>query len=1019
MKNRQKGRILGFLAACFFLTAAASCLYAGGKKDKALSDADDLIRRKEYNAALEILSAYSKENPDNFEEAQRRIRQIYRIRGEFNSVAGELLDMVADGSIDNAEKVLELTNRLRELESSSNPQLAAFITRIRDLAQFAYNRSRLDRILVEGRDLIDRGNFAQALVVYAGGMDLYQDDFFNSGYGSVIEEGVFREIENVNRVIRDFPSAAQSLGALASSFTVALEREEPFSRLDAAYAGLDPAVERFTVMEGDLFRTAAFFDLILAQLQQQDSSIGDRSFLSFAMRLIRGRSDQGVPEGMLGAIEGFWNSSVGAAESAAGRLAESVYSRALDAAFGRDYTAARSDFESAGGYAEYPLGFIEKRFLFKEAGNLPRVEIFDRAVPEESAGSFLKYESMSQAINYLISGSELGDRYDGIADDSGDSVDRWRAGTDTAEDAMDREQGYRDNYEVLLDDIESLLDEVNQRAAELEDYRNRLEDRQDADILRYINNAQTLVGGIHGMVLAVVQDSAIRYYTIANGEFEKNLDARRDEFAEGNQLIEGISRVTENDNTVVDHFPMEGLAGLTGMLEAITGNSLEGSALLSRYEGERGEIAADNRISDLQGSARAMVDELASLGTRGQGLAAAARNQVAQAEAYRIDGDRLYREAEAALAQQNFDRARDRLQLTAERYNNSLGIQESSSLRDEWDTRLVVLGQEINRLENEVVVREVRNMVTNAQETYFAGNFERAEDLLVRAQNRWHVTNIEDNEEVLYWLGVIRGALSLRSGRIISPTAPLYPEMSQLLSEAKRNYDEGVRYITAGQRTLGLAKFGDARQKTQEVKLMFPVNQEAGMLELRMDQLTDLPAFNASFDRRVQEARAGTRRRSVEAFADLQNLAEINPRYTNMTAILGEAEIDMGYRLPPPNPRDLARSAELTQAARQVLDGNIRAQYEVALRQVTEAITLNPNNAAAAGIKDRLQILMGGNTEIVMDSNTRQEYDRALREFTQRNYLVANAIVQQILQNPRNRNIPQIIELQRRIQSLL
>jgi hypothetical protein len=127
----------------------------------------------------------------------------------------------------------------------------------------------------------------------------------------------------------------------------------------------------------------------------------------------------------------------------------------------------------------------------------------------------------------------------------------------------------------------------------------------------------------------------------------------------------------------------------------------------------------------------------------------------------------------------------------------------------------------------------------------------------------------------------------------------------------------------------------------------------------------------------------------------------------------------MGYRPPPPNPRDIARSAELTRAAQQVLDGNIRAQYEVALRQVTEAITLNPNNNSASTIKDRLQILIGGDSEVVMDSNTRQEYERALREFTQRNYLVANAIVQQLLQNPRNRNIPQIIELQRRIQPLL
>jgi hypothetical protein len=998
--------------------AAVFPVHAGGKQDTALSRADELIKQKEYDEALKILSDFSRQNPERFGEAQQRIRQIYEIRGEFNSVADELLNIVAESS-DDAEKILELSNRLRNLESNSNTQIAAFITRIRDLAQFTYNRKRLDSILVEGRNLVDQGNYAQALVVYAGGMDIYQDEFYAAGYGSLVEEQVSMGIESVNRVVRDFPEAAQDLGSPVQDFIAALERGETSSALDARYADLGPAMERIAGMEGDLFRTAENFGNILAEFQRQDSSIGDRNFLSFASWLIRGRLGQDVPEGMLGAIEGFWNSSVGVAESAAGQLFERAYASALASAFSGDYTTARAGFENAGTYAKFPLALVEKRLAFKEAGNPPTVELFDRTVPEESAGLFLKYESMSQAINYLVSGSGLGNRYKEAAGIPADPVGQWRAGSLSAENALLREQEYRDSFSALLNDIDSLLGEVNQEAAELRDYGNSLENLQEMpDILAYINNARSLAGSIRGLVLSAERDAAARYYTIANGEFGKSLAERKDQFAGGNQLIAGITRV-ENNNTVVDHFPMEGLAELTGMVDMIAADTREGSALLARYGGERGEILSDSRIGALQGELQAMLNELASLRTRGQALAATARSQVAQAEAYRLDGDRLYREAQTGLAQQNFETARDRLQRATERYNSSLDIQESSSLRGEWDTRLVSLGQEINRIENEIVVRDVRNMVTRARDTYFSGNFEQAEDLLTRAQNRWHVTNIGDNEEVLYWLNIIRGALSLRSGRVIAPTAPLYPEMSQLLSEAKKNYDEGVRHINAGQRTQGLAKFSEAREKTQKVKLMFPVNQEAGMLELRMDQLTDLSAFNASFDRRVQEARAGTKRRSAESFADLQNLAEINPRYPNMAAIIVEAEIDMGYRLPPPNPRDLARSAELTRAAQQVLDGNIRAQYEVALRQVTEAITLNPGNSAAGSIKDRLQILIGGDSEVVMDSNTRQEYDRALREFTQRNYLVANAIVQQLLQNPRNKNIPQIIELQRRIQPLL
>jgi hypothetical protein len=266
---------------------------------------------------------------------------------------------------------------------------------------------------------------------------------------------------------------------------------------------------------------------------------------------------------------------------------------------------------------------------------------------------------------------------------------------------------------------------------------------------------------------------------------------------------------------------------------------------------------------------------------------------------------------------------------------------------------------------------------------------------------------------------MVRGALSLRSGRVILPTAPLYPEMSQLLSAATRDYEEGVRYINTGSRSSGLAKFGDARRKTREVKLMFPVNQEAGMLELRMDQVTDPGVFIASFDQRMRDAIAGTKRRSIESFAELQNLAEINPGYPGIAAILVQAEIDMGRRPPPLNPRDLARSRDLAASARRILDGNITTQFEVALAQVNEALTLNPNNTDAMPVKDRLLTRMSAPGAIVLNSQDETEYQRAVRELQQGNNLVALSIVERLLQNPQNRNITKVLDLQRRIQSIL
>jgi tetratricopeptide (TPR) repeat protein len=331
---------------------------------------------------------------------------------------------------------------------------------------------------------------------------------------------------------------------------------------------------------------------------------------------------------------------------------------------------------------------------------------------------------------------------------------------------------------------------------------------------------------------------------------------------------------------------------------------------------------------------------------------------------------------------------------------------------------MLALGQEISQRENEIVVREVREMVNRARSEYFAGNFEGAEDLLVRGQNRWQVTNVEENTELSYWLSMVRGALSLRSGRVIPVTAPLFVEMGQLLSEAHKSYEEGVSLIRLNRRMEGISRFSAARQKTQEVKLIFPVNQDAGMLELRMDQVADPDTFNASFQRRLNEAIAGTKRRSAESFADLQNLAELNPRYPGIAAALSQAEIDMGYRTAPLDPQTVRRSDELTRAAQAIVDANARQQFEAALRQVNEALTLNPNNTQAMTLKDRVQTQMGAGNA-VLSSAAEGEYQRAVRELQQGNTLVAMSIVEQLMQNSQNRNSTRILELQRRIQSVL
>jgi tetratricopeptide (TPR) repeat protein len=635
--------------------------------------------------------------------------------------------------------------------------------------------------------------------------------------------------------------------------------------------------------------------------------------------------------------------------------------------------------------------------------------LFDNYLLLNDIPAYIKLKSLDEAGIITKRAAALAGQSDILSVIDRSSLTKWQEGTINIATALNIEQQTKNS----ITGISRAMEEVIKDARVTDSITSNFYDTG------YIKNTLNIIENYYSDILAEERESAYRYYTIANNDLGNSLSARREELERGRTLLNGLSRQREDGASVIEYFPTEAFNTLTTMLSVISGDLERGSSLLADYSRETASIITVDPVLSMFNTSRETINELNNIRTQGTAIVNTARSRMALAETYRQEGERLFREAQTAFQRQNFDTARERIQRASERYNNSLEIQESAALRQQWDNQLLELGQAIVNAENEMIIAEVRNLVNNARVTYFAGNFQQAENNLIRARNRWRLTNPEENDEVLYWLGIVRGAMSARSGRIIPPTAPLYPEMSQLLNEARRSYEEGTRLINAGSRSQGLTKFDEARQLTREVRLIFPVNQEAGILELRIEQFTDPAGFNATFEQRLRTAINGTRQRSMEAFADLQNLAEINPRYPRIAAILTQAEIDMGYRPPPPNPQDLTRSRELTASASRILEENITTLYEVALTQINEAITLNPENTDAARIKDRLLNRMSVPGAIVLTSQDEEEYQRAVRELQSGNNLVALAVVERLMQNPRNRNITKLIELQRRIQSVL
>ncbi|MDR2942929.1 MAG: hypothetical protein LBV17_10095 [Treponema sp.] len=1005
MSNFARISAIFYFTACFCLFAEP--LFGAGMYDPDLVKADKLIKEKKHDEAMRILADYIRRNPDNFDNAQKRLRKIYKAREDFENSADELINTLLNDP-ENSEKIYSLSAQLKSSENETNALLTSFISRTHEISQFNAFKNRLRNIMETGRAQLDRGECSAAMQTYASGMNLMRDEFFAAGYGNTVENNVRRETERINSVVSAFNQVSTNMGNSASE----LARTINYGTLNTATEitnRFTPIIDRFIAQKQELYTAVKTFDSILNELRKSDPEMADRNHLSFLLMLINGRQGEPIQEGMLGAFETYWKNSINPVLNAITQNAVTANSTGLTAVNAGQYSNAVTALQRTGNYVNLSPLFFQKRRALNQSGNAQNVEISGNVITKDDIPVFITLRALNESSNHLIQAVNIAMRINTLANSGNSSFTLWKEGKADTVTSINSVLQARNSTAGIKSEIDAVITSAMRTDNSLKNYHTT----------PYLASAANAIEKISAEISVLERQSAYNYYTVIDTELKRSLTARNSEMEKGRNFLNGQTRKRADGSTVTELFPAEALETLTSMLSALSTDIERGNYAVTYYKNEPKPIQADGEISALLTGCEKSVRELNALRSQAVSLRTTANSRTTQAEAFRQEGERLFKEAQTAYKSQNFDTARDRLQKAAERFNSSLEVQESSSLRQSWDTQLFNLGQSINSAENEMIITEVRNLVNSARAVYFEGNFQQAEDRLVRARSRWRTTNPDENEEIIYWLGIVRGAMSARSGRTISPTAPLYPEMSQLLSKARMNYEEGVRLINAGNRTAGLAKFNEARQQTREVKLIFPVNQDAGILELRMEQYIDPSAFNASFEQRMKTAISGTKQRSIESFAELQNLAEINPKYPGLRGILTQAEIDMGYRPPPPDPRALARSRELSAAASKIVEANNTTLFEVALTQVNEAIALNPENAEAMRVKDRLLNRMSVPGAIVLSSEDELEYQRAVKELQAGNNLVAFAVVQKLMQNPRNRNITKLIELQRRIQSVL
>jgi hypothetical protein len=1016
LRLRKKDIIL-LLAFLCSLFSTLSPLFAKGKKDDVFKDADRLIAEKNYDEAISHLVRIARNDPNLFDKVQGRFQNIMRLSNRYTDIATQLLNLI-ERDPDNTARIFELSEALDTLGEARTEEAQQFILQIQQVARYSVFRNQLENILVNGRLLIDEGDYAGAYNLYLSGFSLYRNVFNASDYQADVKASMNATQDSIVRTEALVSQQAQRIRPLAAEFT-ALPKESDDSytqflavaqavdRIRGELNGLIEIQERVYDARDDYRRYSAI-----------ENSGEAGYYISFGNLLINGRADQDIQEGLLGVTAALWQSATKPLEEITNNAVDGVLGDIFKSIDIHDYTRIGRLIAETTTALRGARDISTLAGLFSARDDSEAHTVFGRSVKSTEVSFFAVTESLNLILPLLAQGSTYAKNCD-IANNemlASTTIADYQTGRIGAAAAIQKETDIRNSLARLETDIEYLGSMFEARGNEIAVLSPLYDGASHAEA--FFRDGLEFARSIGSNLSNIKVASAVRQYSVENDDYASPYSARKTEFDFCQTLSDGVPRRLDNGEIYISKDPFRVAAGLDTLTAALTSDIGRGRTLLARYDAENADIIGTNGLAPLRSQVENQLALYETLYTESTALTAAARRSVAEAEALRNDGAQLYQTAIRTLAQSNPDQADVYLARSGIQYDASLSVQDSDALRIENRGRFQTLEAEIVRVRQELITREVNELIERAQPEFYADNYEAAEQLLLRAQTRYAAISEEENPTVRYWLSIVRNALSLRSGRTIPFTAPLYPEMSQLLSSAGMEYAEGILLLNS-RREEALQYFSRARQKAQEVKLLYPLNQEANLLQLRIDQVVDPAVFNATFNQRITAALTGVKMADVQAFADLQDLAEINPNYRGMTQIIYQAEIDMGVRPPPPNEAAIARSRDLTRSAQNLIEGGVRSNLEVAQQQLIEALRVNPDNATAQTQLDRVQRLMGQRATSELEAVVDGDYEEALRELLAGNKLIAYSIVRRVLARPEHRNSGRFQELLQRIESVL
>ncbi len=902
----------------------------------------------------------------------------------------------------DVDRAMELIRDLETLDRNPNQALFASLSKARETAAFIYNLNLFNDIMQRAGIELAAGRYWEAVDIYREGFVLHREDFDRADYGVELKAEVQASVDRMNAAIDRFGTIREPYGEIISraektlAGTDAGSAEQAYREYRDLLLSVQAAAEAVHGAAGTIERRNE-------ELRRSNSDGKEDFFMSYLYKIANGRQSSGTPEGMLHAIRavvGVASSDLGGQLLRSAATVQAGGTEALDAGRWVEAETAFRDAQRLFITALDTFGLISSGFHPDRAFSLPGREL---TTALELVPSLLTARAGAKASR---NSADLT-----AAERLLDELRTLPAPRDRIADARTRLQALKEISGAVVDDQRRFEQALNEAANGYETAQALGTAAATTERSARIDRLLTERDGDAGVAAADLDTAALNERNTGLG----------DRISEARQLQEGIPETAGGGSApaIPARYPDRTIRIAESSVPLLEILLRDARTLLDRLLADRDYVLARNDYQERISAVRSLIAGIDALLADARRLIEESRQQVLQAASAKQEGDLRYREAEAALNRSAYQDARDRLGQARDSYLRSLSLQEDPAFRQTSDRQLIALSERIQAAENRIIVVEVRNLINEGRQFYLQEAYERAETVLIRAQNRWKTTNPEDNPEVSYWLGFVQAALFVESNREIGETNPLYTEMIQLLNLARDDYEQGKQLFDRGNRTAALQLFESAEQKVLKVKIPFPYNKEASVLSLRIMNYRDRENFAQIFGQRVQDARAKIARNPQEAYIELRDLQEINARFPGLSEAIIQAEFALGIRKPTITRAQIDEANRLYLQALQIVQGNVRSQFPIALEQLNRAIEVNPENERAIQLKDRILVDAGGQSTVVLSAAAEQLYRQAEEKYIQGSYFEALAIVERLMQDSTNRRYGPLRELLTRINTRL